>query len=64
MRMDSVDRKTNGRKPPSKPNDPNAQIAVKLRAFYHSVQDEALPQKFLDLLEKLDAVENRVQGAE
>ncbi|MFC6446494.1 NepR family anti-sigma factor [Shinella zoogloeoides] len=51
-------------KPPRRPGDPNAQIAMKLRAFYHSVQDEALPQRFLDLLEKLDAVEGSVQRAE
>ncbi|WLR94770.1 NepR family anti-sigma factor [Shinella zoogloeoides] len=56
--------KTNASRPPRKPDDPNAQIAVKLRAFYHSVQDEALPQRFLDLLEKLDAVENSVQRVE
>ncbi|MCJ8150698.1 hypothetical protein MNR02_04195 [Shinella sp. H4-D48] len=45
-------------------NGANAQIAVKLRAFYHSVQEETLPQKFLDLLEKLDAVENSAQRVE
>ncbi|MGQ3210861.1 MAG: NepR family anti-sigma factor [Shinella sp.] len=50
--------------PPKTVGDPNAQIATKLRAFYHSVQEEALPQKFLDLLEKLDAAENSVQRAE
>jgi Anti-sigma factor NepR len=59
-----VNRKTNAKKPPKRPDDPNAQIALKLRAFYHSVQDEALPQKFLDLLEKLDAVESGVQRAD
>ena len=53
----------NARKPPKGPDDPNAQIAMKLRAFYHSVQDEALPQRFLDLLEKLDAVESGAQRA-
>ena len=62
--MNNVDRKMNGRTSPAKMDDPNAQIAMKLRAFYHSVQDEALPQRFLDLLEKLDAVENSVQRAE
>jgi hypothetical protein len=62
--VDNLDKKAMGRKPPGKSNDPNAQIASKLRAFYHSVQDEALPQKFLDLLEKLDAVENSIQRAE
>lgn len=51
-------------KPPKPANDPNVQIGMKLRAFYRSVQDEALPQKFLDLLEKLDAVENSAQRAE
>ena len=39
--------------------DPNAQIAAKLRALYLSVQEEAIPDKFLDLLEKLDAVERQ-----
>ncbi|MCQ4634509.1 MULTISPECIES: NepR family anti-sigma factor [Shinella] len=59
-----MEHKTNAAKPRKRPDDPNAQIATKLRAFYHSVQDETLPQRFLDLLEKLDAVENSVQRAE
>ncbi|HTO34547.1 MAG TPA: NepR family anti-sigma factor [Pararhizobium sp.] len=40
-------------------NHPNAQIATKLRALYLSVQEEAIPDRFLDLLEKLDAVERQ-----
>jgi hypothetical protein len=40
-------------------DDPNTQIAAKLRALYLSVQEEAIPDKFLDLLEKLDAVERQ-----
>ena len=59
-----MNKKTSASKPPKKADDPNAQIAMKLRAFYHSVQDETLPQRFLDLLEKLDAVENSAQRAE
>ncbi|HEV7248886.1 MAG TPA: NepR family anti-sigma factor [Shinella sp.] len=59
-----MEHKTNTAKPRKRPDDPNAQIATKLRAFYHSVQDETLPQRFLDLLEKLDAVENSAQRAE
>ncbi|MFB2550106.1 NepR family anti-sigma factor [Ensifer soli] len=39
--------------------DPNAQIAKKLRALYVSVQEEAIPDRFLDLLEKLDAAESK-----
>ena len=59
-----MEKQNTGRNSPKRADDPNAQIAMKLRAFYHSVQDEALPQRFLDLLEKLDAVEGSVQRAE
>jgi hypothetical protein len=37
--------------------DPNNQIGIKLRSFYAAVQDEAIPDRFLDLLEKLDHAE-------
>lgn len=37
--------------------DPNNQIGVKLRSLYAAVQDEAIPDRFLDLLEKLDQAE-------
>ena len=47
----------NGSGYPVATDNPNAQIASKLRALYLSVQEEAIPDKFLDLLEKLDAVE-------
>jgi len=63
-RVNSLDSQKTGGKSPKRVDDPNAQIATKLRTFYHSVQDETLPQRFLDLLEKLDAVENSVQRAE
>jgi len=36
---------------------PNSDIGAKLRAFYGAVQDQPVPDKFLDLLEKLDQVE-------
>ncbi|HCL65588.1 MAG TPA: hypothetical protein DIC56_12260 [Rhizobium sp.] len=32
-------------------------ITAQLRQFYQSVQEEGIPEKFLALLEKLDAVE-------
>jgi len=65
----SVNKKPAGRLSPAKPalarsDNPNTQIALKLRSFYQSVQDEALPQRFLDLLEKLDAAEGSAQRAE
>ncbi|CDM58803.1 hypothetical protein LPU83_3153 [Rhizobium favelukesii] len=37
--------------------DPNSQIGVKLRSLYAAVQEEAIPERFLDLLEKLDQAE-------
>jgi hypothetical protein len=36
---------------------PNTDIGAKLRALFISVQDEGIPDKFLDLLEKLDQAE-------
>ncbi|WP_337267636.1 NepR family anti-sigma factor [Oryzifoliimicrobium ureilyticus] len=37
--------------------DPSNQIGVKLRSLYAAAQDEAIPDRFLDLLEKLDQAE-------
>ena len=37
----------------------NTDIGMKLRAFYGSVQDEGIPDRLLDLLEKLDQVEQQ-----
>lgn len=38
------------------------EISVKLRALYDSVQDEAIPDRFLDLLENLDKAEKAAAG--
>jgi hypothetical protein len=38
---------------------PNSDIGMKLRVLYGAVQDETIPDKFLELLEKLDAVERQ-----
>lgn len=40
---------------------PNCEVGTKLRALYASIQEEAIPDKFLDLLEELDAAEQRYQ---
>ncbi len=37
----------------------NSDIGAKLRALYGAVQDEPIPEKFLDLLEKLDEAEQK-----
>jgi hypothetical protein len=36
---------------------PNSDIGAKLRAYYGAVQDQPIPDRFLDLLEKLYQVE-------
>lgn len=40
----------------------NSEIAVKLRQFYTAIQEEKIPDKFLDLLEKLDKAEQESQN--
>ncbi|MHC5652385.1 NepR family anti-sigma factor [Stappia sp.] len=40
------------------------QITQKLREYYDSVQDEGIPDRFLDLLERLDEAERKSSGAD
>lgn len=42
---------------------PNASISSKLREFYDAVQDEGIPDRFLDLLERLDQAEQNAKKA-
>lgn len=37
--------------------DPHNQIASKLRALYSAIEQEPIPDMFLDLLERLDQAE-------
>jgi len=39
--------------------DANSEIGLKLKALYSALQEEPIPDKFLDLLEKLDASERK-----
>jgi len=41
---------------------PHGSISRKLRDFYDAVQEEAIPDRFLDLLEKLDQAERNAQA--
>ena len=43
-------------------DDPNNQIGIKLRSLYDALQEEAIPDRFLDLLEKLDEAEHLAFG--
>lgn len=43
--------------------DPNASISRKLRDYYGSLQEERIPDRFLDLLERLDEAERKAGSA-
>lgn len=43
------------------PLGPNTEIGSKLRALFAAVEEEAIPSRFLDLLEKLDEAELKSQ---
>ncbi|WP_108004151.1 NepR family anti-sigma factor [Mycoplana dimorpha] len=47
---------------PAVPAAADAQIAHRLRSFYLSVQEEPIPQRFLELLERLDVAEQRSEA--
>ncbi len=40
----------------------NSEIGLKLRALYTGIQEEAIPERFLDLLEKLDQAEHKLSS--
>ncbi|MCA1489447.1 NepR family anti-sigma factor [Sinorhizobium alkalisoli] len=42
--------------------DPHAHIVSKLKALYGAVEDEPVPQHFLDLLRRLDEAERNHSG--
>lgn len=44
--------------------DPNAAISRKLRDYYGALQEERIPDRFLDLLERLDAAERKSQATD
>lgn len=44
--------------------DPNSLVSRVLRELYDSVQNEAIPDRFLDLLEKLDMAENSAKATD
>lgn len=44
--------------------DPNSLVSRVLRELYDSVQNEAIPERFLDLLEQLDMAESSAKAGE
>lgn len=49
------------RSDPNATFDPNGPIGRKLKSFYDVVETEPVPERFLDLLEKLDEAERRAK---
>jgi hypothetical protein len=41
---------------------PTSDIGAKLRALYGAVQDEGIPERLLDLLERLDQAEQQASA--
>ncbi|SMF07603.1 hypothetical protein SAMN02982989_4939 [Xaviernesmea oryzae] len=41
---------------------PNASISRKLREFYNAVQEEGIPDRFLELLERLEQAEKNAKS--
>lgn len=39
----------------------HCEVGIKLRALYASIQEETIPDRFLDLLERLDRAEQKHQ---
>lgn len=42
--------------------DPNGAIGRKLKSFYDVIETEPVPDRLLDLLEKLDEAERKAKG--
>ena len=43
---------------------PNASISRKLREFYDAVQGEGIPDRFMELLERLDQAEKNAKSVD
>ena len=44
------------------PLDPNSVVGRKLKSFYDVIETEPVPDRLLDLLEKLDEAERRAKS--
>jgi hypothetical protein len=59
----SKEKKREGRDAPAKAAfDPNGPIGRKLKSFYDVIETEPVPDRLLDLLEKLDEAERRAES--
>ncbi len=47
---------------PGASDNPNEAISRRLKALYSSIEQEEIPDRFLDLLEKLDAAEEAARS--
>ncbi|MFM2279333.1 MAG: Anti-sigma factor NepR [Pseudomonadota bacterium] len=54
---------TTNSQPEAKPATQSRQIPDLLKAYYASIEDQQIPDAFLDLLEKLDAAEAKAAAS-
>ncbi|MFT4163349.1 NepR family anti-sigma factor [Shinella sp.] len=54
--------KRRGAAPAKAAFDPNGPVGRKLKSFYDVIETEPVPDRLLDLLEKLDDAERRAKG--
>jgi hypothetical protein len=47
---------------PRSTSDPNRIISMKLKALYRTVEEQGIPDRFVELLERLDDAEKRAKS--
>lgn len=62
MTEPSNDKRRGGMDPARAAFDPDGPIGLKLKSFYDVIEAEPVPDRLLDLLEKLDEAERRAKG--
>ena len=58
----SKDKRRGGNAPAKAAFDPNGPVGRKLKSFYDVIETEPVPDRLLDLLEKLDEAERKAGG--
>lgn len=58
----SKDKRRSGTGPATAAFDPNGAVGRKLKSFYDVIETEPVPDRLLDLLEKLDEAERKAKG--
>lgn len=60
--MTDTESKQNRQRGSSSTIDPSSEIARRLKSYYSAVENEPVPDAFLNLLEKLDEAERKAKN--